>query len=588
MEPGESRSLCVWSTAVDVRRAARFCRDALQGVFPAREIDKLELAVVEAGNNIVEHAYKGRRDGRIWVSLLCFCDRIEIHLEDEAGAPFDPVPRAVPANIQRIENVPERGWGLFLITSIMDDVRFESTPGRGRLVLIKKRARPCAEGADAEDLQPPLRPNPAADETIARLRRLLRESEDTLAEMTAELNTAYETLSVLFSLNRELDAFGSEEVLRRNLLYRAVESVGARWGVMRVLRGRDLVLAAYTRETPLRERAPRIRLASSEDGGPVLDESTEFLADGVPVMRIPLRGHRRPIGRLDLGGRLETAGASEFLSSELKLARALADHAAVILENRRLHEEAVRLEVARHEVEVARKLQQRLHPESLPSVEGVNLSLYIETAHDVGGDYVGFAQPDPQRLLFVVADVMGKGMSAAFLSAMVHSAFCAAVGSRLRPAAVLREMNRILFGDLERLESYVTVLVGLVDVALGRFAYASAGHCPVLLQVGSGPVRMLADGDVMLGVEKDPDIREYQAGLPPGTRLFAYTDGLTDIVGENGIRLGIEPVVGLLEQLRARPVEEAAQALVRHATAHAHGELQDDVAVLGLEMVGVQ
>ncbi len=139
MEFGEQRRVCVPSSYENVRKIARFCRDACDSLFNKDDIDIIELAIVEAANNTVEHAYSGKKGNPIELSITRLSDSLEIKIYD-SGIPYAPssFPYIEPDLKDDIINIPEGGRGLFIIKSIMDDISFSRESGLNVLILRKK------------------------------------------------------------------------------------------------------------------------------------------------------------------------------------------------------------------------------------------------------------------------------------------------------------------------------------------------------------------------------------------------------------------------------------------------------------------
>ncbi|NOY82761.1 MAG: SpoIIE family protein phosphatase [Kiritimatiellaeota bacterium] len=582
MEPGEIRSLCIRSTLAGVRRAACFCRNACSGLLADPDCHDVELAITEACNNIVRHAYRGAADQPVWLSIQRRKDCLYFRIEDCAPISFqiDEV-GAPPLRWDSLADVPEGGWGVFLIRSTMDEVRHTRQGDRNRLELVKRLPEELHQavaesGAVAERDHSP--------EAVTALREKLATSEWTVGQMAEELSAAYESLNMFYTLSQDVSALVEEDVLLANVLSRTLECAQAKWGVLRLLTAKGLELrAAHGTETP-----PPASLSLDEAGieqkvARTGLEAMHFLDDGTPVVCLPIKGRETLLGTLLLGGSDRPSG---FVSGEVKVAQALADQTGVGLENQRLYDQVVRTQLAQREIEIARNLQRRLYPTDLPEIPGLRVETEIETARQVGGDYIGFHVRGPRTLDFVMADAMGKGMSAAFFSIIAHMAFRSVFHLRHRgsPARFLEAFNRIVCPDLERFGMYLTVLFGRVDLARNRFRYAAAGHCPPILVGPKGTVRFLETYDLMLGVYPDAEFTDFDAEFPPAWKLICYTDGLTDITDADGNLLGLTPLERICREFGTDSIRRILRRLMGHALENAPaGGLQDDVAIIGIE-----
>jgi serine phosphatase RsbU (regulator of sigma subunit) len=261
----------------------------------------------------------------------------------------------------------------------------------------------------------------------------------------------------------------------------------------------------------------------------------------------------------------------------------------VSLENHRLYDQVTEAKLIRQEMEIAHRLQQRLYPTDVPAIPGLRLFAEGQAARQVGGDYLALLPAAAGGIDFVVADVMGKGMSAAVFSFLTHVAVRSILRLRRRssPGQVLTVLNRIMAPDLDRFGMFMTALFGRVDVGNGRVVYASAGHPPPLLVLPDGVTRFLPTHDYMLGVSSACLYRTLTAELTDGMKLVCYTDGLTDIVDDAGTMLGPKPMEETCRRLSSHTITEIGRALMDEALARSpQSGLQDDVAVIGIERLG--
>lgn len=583
MEPGETRSLRIVSRPEEVRRAARFCHRACAGLFSGSECHDIELAIAEACNNIVEHAYGYCDDQPIWIRVSRQPEEILFRIEDEAATPFTPGEVTPPAvEWHSLADVPEGGWGIYLMREAMDSVRYRRRGRRNRLELSKRLlpVEPAMQGADGADAAP-------EPELVQQLRGQLEASEEAVTELARELATVYESLNTFYTVSRQVSALSSEEELLETVLRQALTSAEAHWGSLRLRQGDKLVRRAVAGTPP---DCPEV-LPLDGDG---VEETVARLGGerivcspgAVPVMCLPITGLDGFLGTLLIGGSERPEG---YLSAEVKLARALANQVGVSLENHRLYGNMIQAQLDRRELEIAHSLQQRLCPTRVPEIPGLRLFAHVEAAREVGGDYVAVLPRRDNVVDFVVADAMGKGMSAAFFSILTHMAFHSIrfLGQDASPGSMLTAFNRIMAPDLERFDMFLTVLLGRVDVADGALYYASAGHCPPLLIDNAGDARFLRTQDFMVGVAPDTSYVDLSAGFAPGDKLLCYTDGLVDVVDPTAEVAGVEQLRRACEGTQQQPVDAICRRLMTEAVAGApENGILDDIALIGIERVG--
>jgi serine phosphatase RsbU (regulator of sigma subunit) len=194
-----------------------------------------------------------------------------------------------------------------------------------------------------------------------------------------------------------------------------------------------------------------------------------------------------------------------------------------------------------HELAVARRIQLSLMPRTLPQPHGWRIATAYRAAREVGGDFFdAYELPRrPGRIGFVVADVTGKGVTAALMMAFTRAVLRSAAYNGDGPADALERTNRVLVNDA-RTGLFVTVFIGELDPASGRVRYASAGHEPPLVVLeGARSVAALELPDtVLLGAFADFRASEASIVLGRGDLLVAYTDGVTDARDASGARFG--------------------------------------------------
>ncbi len=239
-----------------------------------------------------------------------------------------------------------------------------------------------------------------------------------------------------------------------------------------------------------------------------------------------------------------------------------------------------------HELAVARRIQLSLMPRSLPTPPGWGLSTAYRAAREVGGDlYDAYALPArPGHVGFVIADVTGKGVTAALMMAFTRAVLRSAAYNGTGPGDVLARTNRVLVDDA-RTGLFVTAFVGELDPTSGRLLYASAGHEPPLVVSDGG--RCVAELELppapLLGAFADLGRTEASIGLGPGDLVLAYTDGVTDARDATGERFG---EVRLRDALRAEPpggAEAAVERVLGAVDEFAGAEpAADDITLLAL------
>lgn len=463
---------------------------------PEPELAAWELILTESGNNCVIHS-SGRFPEETWqVHVLFTADRVIARIHDGNDGfvwPLDP---------QLPDDDAESGRGIFLIHTLTDFRKHEHHPG-GNIVTLERRHTPKAP---AEDL------------------------EATLDAMTEELASCYESLSAIFRFTAEARRTTSLQDFANSLLQHLSTITASDYGTLRVVSNNQLTtLACNGGEMP-----PACPLDSSPmplEAAAVSTRQDQWIdvADANPAalsgLVHPFYHEDELMGVLSLG---RHHSAQPFNAGDVNVVHTFAEFLAQQMLSRRHEEESILASVAKREFELAAAIQQSLLPPVLPEIHGVSVTGHCESALSIGGDFYDLIPCGKHGYFFVIADVMGKGVGASMIAAVTRSTVRAFDHLYQFPAKLLDRVAQQMFEDLERLEIFVTIAVGIVDVEESFIRVASAGHCPVIIAEPGGGFSEACPEQAPLGLEKHPAFAEFEIPLRQGMRILAYTDGLTD------------------------------------------------------------
>ena len=203
------------------------------------------------------------------------------------------------------------------------------------------------------------------------------------------------------------------------------------------------------------------------------------------------------------------------------------------------------------ELRIARQIQMSLLPQGAVTLPGLRVSALCLPAAEVGGDYYDLLPLSPTRLGVLVADVSGKGTSAALYMAELKGLVLSLSRIYDSPARLLSEANRILAATLDA-RSFITMTYAVVDTAAQTMRYARAGHNPMIhLEAGTGRTRVLTPPGLGLGIDEgtrfDQILEEAEVPLRSGDLFLFFTDGLSEamngraeLFGERRLRDVIE------------------------------------------------
>jgi phosphoserine phosphatase RsbU/P len=260
-------------------------------------------------------------------------------------------------------------------------------------------------------------------------------------------------------------------------------------------------------------------------------------------------------GRFDYRVRIQTRDQLGVLGESFN---EMTSSIASLIESQR---QSQRLE---NEIAIAKEVQEQLFPQAIPRIPGVELAAVCHAARMVSGDYYDFACIPPNRLAFLVADISGKGISAALLmaslQAAVRSHLQASGKSLVSTADVVSRLNRHLFWNTSD-ERYATLFFGLYDPASRRLTYTNAGHLPPVVLTGE-QVALLDTGGMVVGLFDECSYEEGTIEMELGSLLVAYSDGLVEPENAYGEEFGTARLIEEIRRRRQMAPERLAEALV--------------------------
>ncbi len=235
------------------------------------------------------------------------------------------------------------------------------------------------------------------------------------------------------------------------------------------------------------------------------------------------------------------------------------------------------------ELLLARQVQLRLLPQSTVPAPRLDYTGYCQPARHTGGDYFDFLDLGEGRLGIALADVSGKGMSAALLMANLQGRLQSIALSDSDPCSVLRRLNRDFF-QMTDTSRFASMVYGVFEESTGLFRYASGGHLPPLL-LRSSQVKRLAPTGPVLGFLHDADYTEESVQLLPGDTLCLYTDGVTEAPDSDGEEFGIDRLAELLASSNGRPAVATRDLLLRELRQFSGPHPHDDLTLIVLRVL---
>lgn len=268
----------------------------------------------------------------------------------------------------------------------------------------------------------------------------------------------------------------------------------------------------------------------------------------------------------------------------------------VVAQHRRLSELIARLREAlvretqlatlQQELAIARDLQRSVLPAEFPARETFAVKGLMQSANEVGGDFYDFFERGDGKLVFVIADVSGKGVPAAFFMAISRTLLKAIALFENDPAVCVRQLNDLLVVDNDQM-MFVTLVFGVFDPRTGHVDFVNAGHGAPLRVAANGKVLMLTDDSDMAVAIETADFTSRSIDLAPGEMLVLYTDGVTEAFNAAGEQFGELRLQSSLETMRDGGADGVARDLLSVVKTFEEGVSQsDDITLLVLHYTG--
>ena len=499
------------------------------GVLP-EDVDTWSLIFTEAFVNAIKHGSDEKADAKIQVSWRAQKDGVCLEIQD--------LGKGIPPGRLKNASLPddplsEGGRGLFLIRNFCDAADSWILPDGGGHLLRLHRSHSTL---DAE----------------GSMEKLVESTFD-------ELNSSFESLSAFYRLGQAL--IESERVsgfIESALkdLYAVVPSSRHFLGwkpvldpsLFQELEGIDSVVSWHDHE------AATAFYTILQEGKDLIFESFAESED-YPGLRnypvgccLPIRAGDRVLGYL---GVVRDSESAPLLARELNTLRTFADLFGISVAHSENAMVRSREQQALREVEIAADLQEKLVPTATPNPSNQwEIFLRRQGARSVSGDYAEAIEMPDGDLLFIMVDVMGKGVSAAFVAGMLRTAFrqLMALDSDLR--SLMDRLNLTLCKMLEDLTFFSTVALIRVDLNSKQVHLVNAGHCPILIQEQGKALATIGPSGPPLGLFETQEYLMETIPLTPGQRILIFTDGVYEWEIEPGKIWGCDAFMETVESYR--------------------------------------
>ncbi|MDG2207130.1 MAG: SpoIIE family protein phosphatase [Pirellulales bacterium] len=267
---------------------------------------------------------------------------------------------------------------------------------------------------------------------------------------------------------------------------------------------------------------------------------------------------------------------TRFQDDDLEVLGGVAAPAGLAVENAQLHEDKLKQQALQRDLQMARRVQLGFLPSAPPEISGYHFFDYYDSAYEVGGDYHDYIELPDGRLAIIVADVSGKGISAALLTAKLSAEMRFCLATETDPAAAVTKLN-VVFNQGGWEDRFVTMLLMVLEPVSGKVTLVNAGHMPPLVRLGDQSVEMPGSekAGLPIGVTEEFEYEPYPITLSPGDSLAAFTDGFSEAMNAEEELYGVEQ----LEARFADPltsISDLGEHILEDVKRHVAGHPQSD------------
>ena len=280
------------------------------------------------------------------------------------------------------------------------------------------------------------------------------------------------------------------------------------------------------------------------------------------ILAFPIYVKGQNIGTLALLKELPES----FNKEMTKIVSTFSNQAGISIENFRLMEEALQNERYKEELKIAKMVQKSLLPTILEQDQDFDIAAFSESADEVGGDYYDTLRVDKHLISIIIADVSGKGTTAAFHMSQMKGIFHSLAQHDIEPSNFMVQANQALVYCLER-GSFISATYFIINTQTKTVRYARAGHCPVLYYcANSSSSEYLKDKGVALGMVRNKTyssfIQSNSFQYKPGDIMVLYTDGVTEAKDGKGEEFGYERLANLVNEANGMTPSEIQNHLI--------------------------
>ena len=269
-------------------------------------------------------------------------------------------------------------------------------------------------------------------------------------------------------------------------------------------------------------------------------------------------------------------GVTEFNDLDKLLLQAIGRQTQASIENEYLLGQSLEKERMEKELNLAASIQQRIIPKELPQIDGYEIAGINIPSKEVGGDYYGCIDLGEGKFALIIADVAGKGISAALLVNTLNAALYSYLEFNLPLTDLADKLNKLIFKSSPS-DKYITFFIAVLNSRTGELDAVNAGHNPIFLVRSTGNLEQIEAGGIGLGMlDFGIPYEGKKLTLEPGEKLFLYTDGIPEAMNINEEEYSDERMIEFLMSNSNKKPQEFIKLIVNDVRKHVGAAQQSD------------
>ncbi len=302
---------------------------------------------------------------------------------------------------------------------------------------------------------------------------------------------------------------------------------------------------------------------------------------------IPVNHKEKPVAYVLIGDVDEESEGISPIIRHLRFIQTLSNIIIVAIENIRLYNDSLLQVAMKREMELASRMQTMLIPShnKLPWNEKIHFKAFYHPHYDVGGDYYDVIQLSQDEVGFCIADVSGKGISAALLMSNFQANLRALFIQTSELSDLVKLLNERVLNSANG-EKFITLFIAKYSYSTGKLEYINAGHNPPLLyNVKTARLSLLESGCVGMGMlDEIPVINKQTFTIEDSTKLLLYTDGLVELIEGDDVGYGYKFIQE--EISNPDPIEKNMKDIIlQQRIETGNNAIFDDISILGIEFL---